>query len=356
MSTLDKVIASGEVPDIIFGSQYYFDEFKQLDILQDLSPYVKKYNIDLSVFNPTAMDVIKQAGEHGEIYSVPFTLNYGALFYNKDIFDKFGVDYPKDLMSWEDLIPVAKKLTRLDGGTQYIGLSPPSIGLLINGMGLPFVPANDKPDLTASPFQQSFSFIQQIFDIPGQVGPDNKFTYNRNVFIKDRNLAMFPGWTSDMSVPLEEGMQTGFTNWDLSGNPNFKDKLGNGRSVDFHLSVVSKTSKAKEQAFLVVMESVSKETQMLASANGNVSGLNGKEYEDHFAANLQSYKGKHIQNIFKTKMTSIPPESQYGADARKFINDALKQVETKQADINTALREAQEKTELAIKEKKAAGE
>lgn len=46
-------------------------------------------------------------GSDGKIYGVPLTLNSGAIFYNKDIFDQLGLEVPE---TWEEFVQVAQTL------------------------------------------------------------------------------------------------------------------------------------------------------------------------------------------------------------------------------------------------------
>lgn len=46
-------------------------------------------------------------GSDGKIYGVPLTLNSGAIFYNKDIFDQFGLGVPE---TWEEFVQTAQTL------------------------------------------------------------------------------------------------------------------------------------------------------------------------------------------------------------------------------------------------------
>ena len=56
----------------------------------------------------------------GEQYALPFRSDFWVLFYNKDLFDAAGVEYPTNDMTWEQYAELAKKLTG-DGnyGTHY---------------------------------------------------------------------------------------------------------------------------------------------------------------------------------------------------------------------------------------------
>ena len=47
--------------------------------------------------------------------------NY-ALFYNKEVFDLFGVSYPTEDLTWDAVVDLAKKLTGERDGIQYHGL------------------------------------------------------------------------------------------------------------------------------------------------------------------------------------------------------------------------------------------
>ena len=48
----------------------------------------------------------------GVQYGFPLSLQINVLFYNKNIFDGFGVSYPQDAMTWDEFIETAKRVTR----------------------------------------------------------------------------------------------------------------------------------------------------------------------------------------------------------------------------------------------------
>ena len=45
------------------------------------------------------------------------------MYYNKDLFDRFGVPYPKDGMTWDEVYALAQKVTRTEGGVAYKGFA-----------------------------------------------------------------------------------------------------------------------------------------------------------------------------------------------------------------------------------------
>lgn len=55
-------------------------------------------------------------GDDGDIYGIPTKQEIYVLFYNKDIFDNAGVEYPHSQMTWEEVIELAKKVTNPSKG------------------------------------------------------------------------------------------------------------------------------------------------------------------------------------------------------------------------------------------------
>ncbi|MEF3303830.1 ABC transporter substrate-binding protein [Paenibacillus sp. GYB003] len=350
---LEDLISARKTPDLIFASNGYFALLQQLDVMQDLNEYVKTNNVNLSMYDQPILDRIRQAGDKSELYSIPFSLNYGAMFYNKDIFDKFGIPYPKDLMSFEEILPLAKRINRTENGVPYIGFEPQHADTIAGQLGVPAVGSNDVPNFNTPEYKRVFDFLKQVYEIPGQIGPNGKYNWGRNGFLKDQNLAMFLEWTNDFAAPLEDAMKAGFTNWDVSGLPNFQDKLGNGRTVDSHMTFISKTSRHKEEAFQVLLESVSRETQMLVSANARISSIPDKTIQANYAKNFESYKGKKVQNIFLTKQTVSQKASLYGSKAGSIVREEQKNMALGLKDVNTALSDAQDRALKNVQEEKS---
>lgn len=76
--------------------------------LADLTSYIEKDGIDLEGYNGLANN-FKMPG--GEIVGLPARSDYYVLYYNKDIFDAAGVEYPTNDMTWEEFEATAKKIT-----------------------------------------------------------------------------------------------------------------------------------------------------------------------------------------------------------------------------------------------------
>ena len=98
-----KIIKENK-PDIIF-SQFFYDDYIKQGILYDIS---RKF----STLDSSAIDqeFIKSLKRDGKLYGLTPTFHTKAIFYNKNIFNQLHVTYPKDHMTWGELLSLASKL------------------------------------------------------------------------------------------------------------------------------------------------------------------------------------------------------------------------------------------------------
>ncbi len=83
-----------------------------------LADYIAADNYDLSGFVGTEVNYAVD----GVQYAIPFRSDFWVLFYNKDLFDAAGVEYPTNDMTWDQYAELAKKLTNKENniyGTHY---------------------------------------------------------------------------------------------------------------------------------------------------------------------------------------------------------------------------------------------
>jgi putative sugar ABC transporter, sugar-binding protein len=85
--------------------------------LEDLTPYIERDGIDLGMYNGLA----EPMNMGGKQVAVPTNTSYYILYYNKDIFDEAGVDYPTNDMTWADFEELAAKVTIGEGSDKKYG-------------------------------------------------------------------------------------------------------------------------------------------------------------------------------------------------------------------------------------------
>lgn len=85
--------------------------------LEPLDSYISAAGIDLSQYG----GVDKQVTVNGSLYELPFRNDFWVIFYNKDIFDAAGVDYPTNDMTFEEYDALARKVADPTFGSQIYG-------------------------------------------------------------------------------------------------------------------------------------------------------------------------------------------------------------------------------------------
>ncbi|CAG7632327.1 ABC transporter substrate-binding protein [Paenibacillus allorhizosphaerae] len=353
-TTLDKLIAAGEVPDVILTSNYYLYDLLQLGLGSDLNDFVKQEKIDLGKFEPETINVMKSFGTKGELYGIPYAMNYGLMLYNKDIFNKFAVSFPKDGMTWNQVIELARKVTRLDQGTQYIGIDLQNPSILVRAYGLGVVDdKQEKAVFTTDPFKKIFNLFEQNYSIPGSIEPKKKYTFGIDYFLKDQKIAMFPFWLAATTARLPQLNESGKNfNWDVVSYPSFEDKPGVGREVDFHLAMVTPGSKNKKAAYAVLKTLISDEAQQAMNKGTRLTALKDPAMKKDVAVDTKLYDGKNLQGIFTVKPAPLAKATKYDVKLYSFLNEGAKNMAYDQKDINTVLREAEENGNKYIQEMK----
>jgi len=343
---IEALVAAGTIPDIVADSNTGLNKYLDMDYAEDLNPMIKKFNIDLNRFEPAIVDTLHGLGRNKGIFGLPFGMNYGALLYNKDIFDKFGVSYPEDIITWDKFIELTNKLTRKDAEVQYIGSAPPTPVNWLRQYGASnFDEKDEKAVLTDDKHKYVFSLQEKLFEIPGFV-EGNKW---RPTNMAGGTIAMQAGWIMATTTLVSTNLPF---DWDLSAYPVFKENPTYGNSVDFGMLIVSKASKHKEAAYQVIMTMISDEVQERLNKNGQITVLKDPKLKMTYAQDSQIYNGKNLQAIFKVSPAPLPDYSRWKSATDTFINAVAQDMALQKKDINTALREQEEKANKAMQELK----
>lgn len=85
--------------------------------LEPLTSYIEKDKVNLNLYSGTT----EQMTIDNELYSLPFRSDFWVLYYNKDLFDKAGVEYPTNDMTWKQYEALARKMTSGSGSEAVYG-------------------------------------------------------------------------------------------------------------------------------------------------------------------------------------------------------------------------------------------
>ncbi len=94
-----------------------YNNHVKANLLENLNPYIKKSGVDTSAYN----GITDQLSVNGNLYAIPYSCSFWVIFYNKDLFDAAGVEYPTNDMTFEEYDALARKMTSGSGADKVYG-------------------------------------------------------------------------------------------------------------------------------------------------------------------------------------------------------------------------------------------
>lgn len=115
---LEAGASGGQMPDVFWMHSNTAQLYMENDMLLKLNDYIDAdESVDLDKFYQGVKDLYTRSD--GNIYALPKDHDTIALLYNKAIFDEYGVEYPTDDWTWDDMYEAAKAITEGSGGEVY---------------------------------------------------------------------------------------------------------------------------------------------------------------------------------------------------------------------------------------------
>jgi multiple sugar transport system substrate-binding protein len=343
--SFEDMLTAGTFPDLMLQANFDIFKYTPLGLAEDLNPYAKKHGLDMSVFDPNVITTLKSYGANGELYMVPLYSNPAATYYNKEVFDRFGVAYPKDGMTWDDTINLARQVSRSDGGSPYYGLDLIAAARVSASMLLPLVDQSGKPALTTDGWKKYFELYKSIKDIPG-----NQTKGIFNDFEKNKNLAMMVAY--NRINQLEDLHKAGTApNWDMVTFPS-RPEAPLVKETDVSGLMMSTKSKNKDAGFLVMKLLAEKESQQRMARRALLPVITDKEALKDYGADMESLKGKNIAALTKMKIAANPKTTEYEEILKAEINKSMTEFLKGKVDVNTILKQTEENSNKKIQEAK----
>lgn len=114
---LEAGASGGTMPDVFWMHSNTAQMYMENDILLKLNDYIDAEKLDMSKYYDGVRELYTRSD--GNIYALPKDHDTIALLYNKAIFDKYGVEYPTDEWTWDDMYEAAKKIYDGSDGSIY---------------------------------------------------------------------------------------------------------------------------------------------------------------------------------------------------------------------------------------------
>ncbi|WP_176705967.1 ABC transporter substrate-binding protein [Paenibacillus hemerocallicola] len=348
---LDSLIAAQKIPDIYLTATNGVPALLERGLLADIDPIAKTNKIDLTVFEDPMLQSIRGISAKGELFGLPWTYGSTALFYNKDIFDRYGIAYPKSGMTWDspELRDLVVKLNRPQDGIRGIMFN---LGNMLgqNQLSLPLVdPKTDKALVQAEGFKRILDTFASLYKLGGEVDPADFDASGQKAFITKRNVAIWAGnAVYPMLIDLEKKGQ-GF-NWDIVSLPTFKEAPGIGTQYFGAVWAVSAANGKQELATHIISLLTSAEVQIEGGGLIRFPTLKDPTVKDSLGKGDSFLQSKNMKSLQINKIPAATTPTKYDSAASGVLVSKAVEVIRGQKDSNTALREAAEEIEKKIAE------
>jgi multiple sugar transport system substrate-binding protein len=102
-----------EQPDVLLLEPTSIQKLAVGGKLVELQPLIDRDKYDLTTYSQGVLESLKKLGD-GKLFALTPQFNINAIFYNADLFKKYGVEPPHDGMTWQEVFDTARRFP-IDG-------------------------------------------------------------------------------------------------------------------------------------------------------------------------------------------------------------------------------------------------
>ncbi|WP_029192218.1 ABC transporter substrate-binding protein [Paenibacillus harenae] len=357
-----------EKPDIVMLGQEQYRTLSADGKLYELDSVMEKEKYDTEGLIPGMLDYLRELGG-GKVYGLTPNFYSQVLFYNKELFDQFQIEYPTDKMSWNEVLQLARRFpTEGDAKDRIYGLKMgysddlfEMASMLAAADGINYVNAAQKQmtinsDAWKNAFQTALDAHESnalYFENMSHEAMGESSSYEdyllRDPFISGR-LAMAIGdnnYINQIKQATENDRVKDkvVKQWDLVTVPVGMQNPDQSNMMQFHnLLAVSADSPNKEAAWEFLQYVTSDEYARVKSKSNNYNGMPVRtqyikdEEERNYAAfyslkpsTFDSYKDydKLPENFWMEFTTAARQELQKVKDGTAGLDEALELLQVK---------------------------
>lgn len=264
-SKLNQMVSTGDdSADIYIVWENDIANFAEAGGIDSLDDYLKDSDINTDDF----IDAVSKLSDGlGGTYGLPWCAATEILFYNQDMFDAAGIEYPTNDWTYADFLDAAEKLTQKDGdSTSVYGCMLPDIQTWWAGIGGAGDQVYDPSTGEMVIGDGTEQFVSDCADMVSKGIMPEPSSDTADLFGSGK-AAM--SWAGSWNIATY-GDKLDF-NWDIATLPTNKVKY-NTLHTGFY--TINANSKNKDAAWEVIEYLMGEEGQTINSkASGNMSAL-----------------------------------------------------------------------------------
>lgn len=312
---------AGDVPPDVMAlySPQSIRLFAKNDVLLDLRPYVKQYNLPVHKIYARLAPYVYYGDK---IVGIPENCGPYVLFYNRKMFRDAGIPYPKPGWTWDDCLQAAKRLTKYQtiGGRKvpvqkglYVGTYDWWFFIWMYGGHL-YSPdgkrclMNDEKVKKGIRFWADLRLKHHVTPTPSEaqsMAPTGGWGTDALLFRESKVAMMVSGrW---LCIQYREQKDL---DWDVTSVPHGPNRVTLLASKCYS---IPKTCRHKHEALIFIRHLLSKENQLLVANYGDgIPALQDPEIEKAFAYNPEYPKERNnLLHVREMKYARVSESSPY---------------------------------------------
>ena len=273
-------------------------ELQQRGQLLGLGSYIQKSGLDVKAYGNMFNEIICD----GEYYALPTRSTCWALYYNRTLFDRKGIDYPKE-MTWEEYLALAKEMTWEENGVQiWGGYYPPwNYNMMAAQNGYYLLDDNLKP------IEQCLEMLNRLYRSGTHVpyakikdrGDDCRYDF------EEGNIAMIINgeWLANMLLE-DEAAGKNVPEWDIAPLPVPADAKGKISVGQYQFTGISAHCEYPEEAFAFLEFLCGNPGAKIYAGNAVIPAYYSDEIREIYK---ESLSGKNTKVFFEAERIQEQP-------------------------------------------------
>lgn len=282
----------------------------------------------------------------GKIYAYPFAQHVWAIYYNKDMFDAAGMEYPQNNMTWEEYGALIEQMTSGEGASKVYGGHFQDWPASVQNIGISStVHTVVEPDVDYSFLKYAYDTVLNLQDkgyVMDYATMSSNNLHYHSLFVNQNIATMYMGtWETGNLIGSAEKGELDF-NWGICNAPYNQTEGGQpGNCVGtVELVCMNSNTKYPQEAYdFLKWIATSEEAAQISVESGNTP-IN---VTDEVVETLMKSSGvpEEIGQAFeKTTFVLETPMDDAAQDAETILNEEHSLIMTGNVSVEEGLAEA----------------
>lgn len=165
---LDAAAGADDLADV-FWMNTFMPRYAEAGVLRPLTDLIERDNLDMTQWTPAVVDLYTR---NGDVWGLPVGQDVVSVYYNREIFETYGVATPQPGWTWEDMIAIGEELRdaiEAAGGNEYplvmeLDPQPSHFNFVVQNGGFILDPATSRPGFDLPETIQAYQNVVDLME------------------------------------------------------------------------------------------------------------------------------------------------------------------------------------------------